>query len=127
VRLLELWLRRHGDVREDALANYLRFDNSTALRFAPSQIESLDTDPPGQAGALAADPAALGAALQSAALRYIRLTPSFMGLLGASGALPAHYTERIAAHQSRARDGGPRALMDALSNRSLALFYQAWR
>ena len=44
-----------------------------------------------------------------------------------SGALPAHYTERIAAHGLYERDDGPRAFLDTFSNRTLSLFYQAWR
>jgi type VI secretion system protein ImpH len=50
-----------------------------------------------------------------------------MGLLGGRGVLPAHYTERIAEHQAYQRDEGPRAFLDTFSNRSLALFYEAWR
>jgi type VI secretion system protein ImpH len=50
-----------------------------------------------------------------------------MGLLGCSGVLPAHYNERIAEHELRNKDEGPRAFLDTFSNRSLALFYEAWR
>jgi type VI secretion system protein ImpH len=50
-----------------------------------------------------------------------------MGLLSGHGVMPAHYTERIAEHQQRQADDGPRALLDTFSNRSLALFYAAWR
>ncbi len=123
VRMLELWLRRHGTPHEDAVANYVRFHNSTSLAFPASEIEALQPEPP----ALARDAGSLGAALQRAQLKYVRITPTFMGLLGANGALPAHYTERIAAHAQGQRDDGPRAFLDAFSNRSLALFYEAWR
>jgi type VI secretion system protein ImpH len=71
--------------------------------------------------------AALAAALRSQELRYVRLTPTFMGLLGSSGALPAHYTERVAAQQIAERDDGARAFLDTFSTRTLALFYEAWR
>jgi type VI secretion system protein ImpH len=50
-----------------------------------------------------------------------------MGFLGSSGTLPAHYTERIAAHELYEKDSGPRAFLDTFSNRALALFYEAWR
>lgn len=123
VRMLELWLKRHGSPQQGAVANFLRFQNSTSLNFPASQIESLQTEP----RELARDRRSLGAALQSSSLKYIRLTPAFMGLLGGNGALPAHYTERIAAQVLYEKDEGPRAFLDTFSNRSLALFYEAWR
>ena len=122
VRMLELWLGKHGTPQQGLIANYLRFQNSTSLGFPPSQLEAIATEPP----ALAHDARSLGEALQSGTLRYVRLTPAFMGLLGGHGVLPAHYTERIADHQMRERDEGARALLDTFSNRSLALFYHAW-
>ncbi|MFL6656570.1 MAG: type VI secretion system baseplate subunit TssG [Massilia sp.] len=123
VRMLELWLKRHGNAQQGVVANFLRFQNSTSLNFPASQLESMQTEP----RELAHDARALGAALQSASLKYIRITPTFMGLLGGNGALPAHYTERIAAHVLYEKDEGPRAFLDTFSNRSLALFYEAWR
>ena len=123
VRLLELWLKRNGMPHEGAVADFLRFQNSIALDFAPSQIESLLPEPrvpEGGAGAL-------GAALRSGTLRYVRITPAFMGFLGVAGALPSHYTESIAGHQLQQKDEGPRAFLDTFSNRALALFYEAWR
>jgi type VI secretion system protein ImpH len=50
-----------------------------------------------------------------------------MGLLGVHGALPLHVTERIAAWQSGRDDAAPRAFLDMVSNRMLALFYRAWQ
>ncbi|MES2265084.1 MAG: type VI secretion system baseplate subunit TssG [Pseudomonadota bacterium] len=123
VRMLELWLRRRGVPQEGAVANYLRFQNSTSLAFPASQLEALQPEPRG----LALDARALGEALQAAKLKYVRITPAFMGFLGTSGTLPAHYTERIAAHTLYQRDEGPRAFLDTFSNRALALFYEAWR
>ncbi|WP_395407881.1 type VI secretion system baseplate subunit TssG [Pseudoduganella sp. UC29_106] len=49
--------------------------------------------------------------------------PAFMGLLGVAGALPYHYTERIAS----AVDEGPREFLDLFSARALELFDAAWR
>ncbi|OON62795.1 type VI secretion protein [Massilia sp. KIM] len=121
VRLLELWLKRHGGVRSGAVANLLRFQNSTRLSFPASELEAMQAEPrertpgrgePGQD----AEP-----------LRYVRITPAFMGLLGGAGALPAHYTERIAGQILHEKDEAPRAFLDTFSNRSLALFYEAWR
>jgi type VI secretion system protein ImpH len=51
---------------------------------------------------------------------HVRL--AFMGLLGAAGALPYHYTERIAGSP----DPGPRAFVDMLSARVLEQFDAAW-
>ena len=123
VRMIELWLRKRGMAEEGALANFLRFTNSTSLAFPASEIEALQPEP----RAVAPTSAALAAALQSQELKYVRLTPTFMGLLGSSGALPAHYTERVAAQQIAERDDGPRAFLDTFSTRTLALFYEAWR
>jgi type VI secretion system protein ImpH len=123
VRMLELWLKRHGTPQQGVVANFLRFQNSTSLNFPASQLEAIHTEP----RELDRDSRSLGAALQSATLKYIRITPAFMGLLGGNGALPAHYTDRIAAHALYKKDEGPRAFLDTFSNRSLALFYDAWR
>jgi type VI secretion system protein ImpH len=123
VRMLELWLKRHGAPGESAVANFLRFQNSTSLSFPASQLETLQPEPRD----MATDARSLGEALKTAQLRYIRITPAFMGFLGSSGTLPAHYTERIAAHTLYQKDEGPRAFLDTFSNRALALFYEAWR
>jgi type VI secretion system protein ImpH len=123
VRMLELWLKKHGAPQDGAVANFLRFQNSTSLAFPASQLESLQPEPRD----MAIDAHSLGEALKSAQLRYIRITPAFMGFLGNSGTLPAHYTERIAAHALYQKDEGPRAFLDTFSNRALALFYEAWR
>ncbi|RJG09478.1 type VI secretion system baseplate subunit TssG [Massilia cavernae] len=123
MRMLELWLRRHGQPQPGMVAKYLRFQNSTSLAFPASQVEAIGTEP--HSGH--SDAGALSVALQSATLKYVSITPAFMGLLGCNGALPAHYTERIAAHVLYEKDEGPRAFLDIFSNRSLALFYEAWR
>ncbi|MEW6760801.1 MAG: type VI secretion system baseplate subunit TssG [Pseudomonadota bacterium] len=127
VRMLELWLHRRGQPRRGLVADYLRFQNSLSLGFPPSQLESITPEP----RELDASTPALAAALQEGSLKYLRLTPAFMGLLGAQGVLPLHYTERIAEHQAQAKGEpeaeGARAFLDAFSNRSLALFYEAWR
>jgi len=114
VRLLLLWLEERGVPPQQALDNHLRFANSLSLRFPPSQVEAL---------ALVHDKPAHPAIARP----QFRLTPSFMGLLGAHGALPAHYTERIQAWIASEHDEAPRAFLDVLSNRMLALFYGAWK
>jgi len=123
VRVLELWLKRNGMPQQGMVANFLRFQNSTSLRFPASQLEAIATEPRDiERGALA-----LGEALRARTLKYVRITPAFMGLLGGNGVLPVHYTERIADHLFTEKDEGARAFLDTFSNRSLALFYEAWR
>jgi type VI secretion system protein ImpH len=110
VRLLELWLRRRRSASQEPVAQVLRFRNSTSHRFPASQLEAIQLETQDDEG-----------------LRHVHLTPAFMGLLGSSGVLPAHYSERIAEHEQYHKDEGPRAFLDTFSNRSLALFYEAWR
>jgi len=129
VRLLELWLKRHGGHGERHLApgvlvaRYVRFDNSTSFAFPVNQIEAIGPAP----RTLATDAATLCTAVRDGTLQAIHLTPTFMGLLGGHGALPAHYTERIAGHVATEKDEGVRAFFDTFSSRALALFYGAWR
>lgn len=127
VRLLEQWLARRGRPARGQVAAMLRFRNSLSLGFPASQIEAIQTDPPD----IAPDARALSDAVENDALRRVVLTPTFMGLLGEHGVLPAHYTERLAAHaagnKSDDEHDGARAFLDAFSNRSLGLFYEAWR
>ncbi|MFL6676150.1 MAG: type VI secretion system baseplate subunit TssG [Massilia sp.] len=123
VRLAVDWLGEQGVPREKALAGYLRFQNSLSLGFPASQIEALQAVADGPIS----DQLALGEALRGQHGLQIRITPSFMGFLGAHGALPPHYTERIGAWQAAEHDESPRAFLDLLSNRMLALFYEAWR
>lgn len=123
VRLLELWLRDNDVPHGSAVSEYLRFRNSLSLSFPASEIEDLYAD--AEEGA-ETEPA-LRQALQKGTLRHVAITPPFMGFLGGGGALPLHYTERIAEHQLYQRDDSPRAFLDAFSNRAVALFYEAWR
>jgi type VI secretion system protein ImpH len=112
VRLLLLWLEERGVPPQQALDAHLRFANSLSLRFPAGQVEAL---------ALVHDK------VPGIARPQFRLTPTFMGLLGAHGTLPAHYTERIQAWSSAEHDDAPRAFLDMFSTRMLALFYGAWK
>ena len=141
VTILLRWLAERGIAPERALRDHLRFENSLHLGFPPSQIEALrlaraateaasgtaaDTVPD---GALAGAPQGLPQedGEQDLAGLQFRMTPAFMGLLGAQGALPAHYTERLQQWQHANRDEAPRAFLDMFSGRMLALYYAAWR
>jgi type VI secretion system protein ImpH len=113
VRLLQLWLGEHGVAPRQALHGHLRFANSLSLAFPASQIEDLAVE------------------RMPGGLPRFLLTPGFMGLLGAHGALPLDVTERILAWQGGEADpalaGAPRAFLDMFSTRMLALFYGAWK
>lgn len=123
LRLLLGWLHEHGVAPDDALANLVRFDNSVSMSFPAGQLESLSAAGLHDAGQLLQ-------AVRSGQPLHIRLTPTFMGFLGSNGALPSHYSERIASHQHSAHDEheahAPRAFLDLFSSRAVALFYQAW-
>ena len=107
IRLLLRWLARQGIGPERALGRAIRFRNSLGLGFPSSDIEAI------KPGTLAGGPA-------------VDVQPLVMGLLGVSGTLPLHYTERIAAWEAATGDAGVRAFFDMFSGRQLALFYLAW-
>jgi type VI secretion system protein ImpH len=123
VRLLEQWFaREEGLSRSQLLATRLAFRNSLSMSFPASEIESLR--------AVWREVKALAEADEPEARRRIErieLTPAFMGLLGAGGALPSYYTEMLATRETYHRDGAARAFMDIFLHRAVALFYQAWR
>lgn len=123
VRLLEIWLKQNGVSQKSAVSDYLRFKNRITLSFPASELDALIPQPP----TIGKTDAQVLAALRKGELNHISITPTFMGFLGGNGALPAHYTERIATHMLLERDDGPKAFLDTFSNRALALFYEAWR
>lgn len=106
LRLLLVWLRARGVSYEEAFKHVLRFQNSVSLGFPPSEIEALRAD--------------------LSAPEHVAMTPAFIGLLGANGTLPFHYSERIGAQQLHEKDDSARAFLDILSNRMIGLFYEAW-
>lgn len=106
VELLLSWLAEcHQVPRRQALDRLLRFENSTDLSF-----------PTGDLGAVKISP-------EEGDAPHAVLTALFMGFTGVHGALPHHYTARIAAD----RDGGTQALLDIFSNRFVRHFHAAWR
>ncbi len=114
VRLLERWLADRPVAPGGKVDTRLRFLNSLSLAFPTSEIESLTRRVRAEDGA--AD-----------AIDRVDLTPSFMGLLGSSGALPFMYTEQIAQHELSHRDFAARGFLDIFTNRAVALFYAAWK
>jgi type VI secretion system protein ImpH len=109
VRLAVQWFGEQGVAPEMVLARHLRFRNSVSFAFPPSEIEDLQLAGPD--GELP---------------EQLWMTPAFMSMLGAHGALPAHASEQLVAWEDAQRDDGARAFLDLLTNRMVALFYQAW-
>lgn len=138
LRLLLLWLRGQGVTYEDAFKHVLRFQNSVSLGFPASEIEALraertdasdaadridELEPYRQACPVSPTDGRPGL---PAVPERIALTPAFVGLLGANGSLPFHYSERIAAQQLHKKDDSARAFLDILSNRMVGLFFESW-
>ncbi len=121
LRLLERWLAALPAGERPAL----QFRNSLSLAFPASEIEALDVEHDAPISA-SPDVGATGPE-QPTTLRRISLTPAFMGLLGAAGALPLAYTEMLTAREVQQRDGAARAFLDLFQHRAVALFHAAWR
>ncbi len=117
LNLLLRELRLQGVSYERAFREVISFRNSLSLSFPASEVQALDVEPQAQD--------TLGAMRRGEVAR-IRITPAFIGLLGAGGTLPLHDTERIASRQAQDRDASQRELLDVLSNRLVWLFYEAW-
>lgn len=114
-------LRRQGISYDYAFREVLRFRNSSSLAFPASEVQALEVE--SKTAAVKQDAAR---ALHSGEVKRIRITPAFIGLLGVSGTLPLHDTERLAARQSLDGDASQRELIDVFSNRMIGLFYEAW-
>jgi type VI secretion system protein ImpH len=120
VRLLERWfVQQEGVQAGDVLARRVRFRNSLSLSFPVSEIAELKVVRESAADEAAGTP--------SGSVGHVEITPSFMGLLGVAGALPAFYTEMFARRELYERDSAARAFLDIFQHRAVALFYQAWR
>lgn len=57
--------------------------------------------------------------------RRIEVLVNFMGMVGVSGVLPAHYTELVL-DRIRHRDRALWAFLDIFTHRSVSMFYRAW-
>jgi type VI secretion system protein ImpH len=114
-------LRRQGVSYDAAFRDVLRFRNSLSLGFPASEVQALEVE--AKAPLTASDAAH---ALARGEVRKIRVTPAFIGLLGANGTLPLHDTERLSDRQSLDGDRSQHELIDVFSNRMTGLFYQAW-
>ena len=145
VRLLDRWFgKRERGGSAAVLSNRLRFRNTLSLSFPASEIAELkvvaaapavlDVELPTVAAALDAVVDATQASTSDApqagepprreSIDHIEITPAFMGLLGAGGALPTFYTELLAERETYHRDTAARAFLDIFQHRAVALFYQ---
>jgi type VI secretion system protein ImpH len=150
VRLLERWFARDEQLDGPAvLSSRLQFRNSLSLAFPASEIaeftavlaaESPSSVPLGPHAAPdapldhatdlsppRADLAGHAARVDSRTISRVEMTPAFIGLLGAGGALPIFYTELFAQREFHHKDTAARAFMDIFLHRAVVLFYQAWR
>jgi type VI secretion system protein ImpH len=156
VRLLDRWFgKRERGGSAAVLSNRLRFRNTLTLSFPASEIAELkviereaaqvdfaqatvvaelDVELPTVHAGLdeIVDASATRASGNDgdelmARVERVEMTPAFMGLLGAGGTLPIHYTELLAEREMYHRDTAARAFLDIFQHRAVALFYQAWR
>lgn len=94
---------------EDPTQEALRFRASPSLSFPVSQINqvkllrSSDTEP-----------------------AVLEMQVAFLGLFGANGLLPQHYTELIIQRQ-QFKDHALRDFLDIFNHRMLSLFYRSWQ
>lgn len=107
VRLLRRWHVGQRSVGQTASPDHdaLRFRSHVSLGFPPSEIHHID--PPKHAH------------------EPIRMTVAFLGLAGAEGALPRHYTELLL-QRIQVGDYALRDFLDLFNHRIIALFYRAW-
>jgi type VI secretion system protein ImpH len=102
-------LRQQGIPYAQAFSRVLRFRNSLSLAFPASEIENMQVEAGDAAGA-----------------PRIHITPAFIGLLGASGALPLNDTDRAATRENLVGDESWKPFIDLFSNRVVGLYYEAW-
>jgi type VI secretion system protein ImpH len=106
VTILVRWLARRGIPPDRALTQVLRFENSLSLSFPAAEVEAVRVEDYGDG-------------------MQVVLTPTCFGLLGPSGTLPLHDTDRCAQAAARGDVTG-RAYLDIYSSRMVALLWQAW-
>lgn len=119
LRLLERWMhQQQGTAPADVLARRIAIRNHLSMSFPASEIAELAVE-----GELAID----DGVPQSQGIARIALTPAFIGLLGAGGALPRYYSDLFAERETFHRDRSGRAFLDIFLHRATVLFYQAWQ
>ena len=126
VRLLERWFARSGTRGVEAAGDdRIRFRSSLSFAFPSGEIEALRVTT--ASGESIESDLERQTAIRDGAKVRLAVTPTVFGLLGGNGALPPHFSERIAAHELYRRDRGVRAFLDIFNNRATAQFYSAWK
>lgn len=107
VRLLTRWHSSRQPVGRRALPGeeVVRFRSQLSLSFPPSEIVHIEPAKPAHSP--------------------IGMTVAFMGLTGAEGALPRHYTELLL-QRAQVNDYALRDFLDLFNHRLISLFYRAW-
>jgi len=140
VRLLQRWFamqeHAHG---HDVFRGRLRFRNHLSLSFPASEVASFDwIEDSAEAGDAGGRPRP-GELSRAPGTRLpmqegartprgrVEMSPAFMSLLGAGGALPIFYSELFAQREIYQRDTAGRAFLDLFLHRAVVLFYEAWR
>lgn len=123
VRLLQRWFSQQERLHGAAVFEHkLKFRNALSMSFPASEVAGFDIKLHGDTAA-----APLAEAPAAKDLARLEMTPAFMGLLGAGGALPLFYTELFARREMYEKDLAGRAFLDIFLHRAVVLFYQAWR
>ncbi len=110
VRILEKLFPERETVGRDALPDreVARFRSRISFDFPPSEIDRIEET----IDELTGD-------------EKIEIFVNFMGMVGASGVLPSHYTELVL-DRIRHRDTAMWAFLDIFTHRAVSMFYQAW-
>ena len=110
VRLLEKMFPERRPVGRDALPGdeIARFRSRMSLRFPASEIHEFKetTD-------------------EFTEKNLLEMFVNFMGMAGASGVLPVHYTELLV-DRDRYRDRAMWTFLDIFTHRAVSLFFRAW-
>lgn len=85
----------------------IRFHSKPSLAFPASELDSIALDD-----------------TESTTPRQTHLTVNFLGLNGASGVLPYHYTEMLL-QRLKMKDAGMAAFFDLFNHRTISLYFQA--
>ncbi len=117
VRLLEIEAREQSHACEPVGHDHpperesVRFHAASALAFPAAPIHALERE---------AEPSAA-----TSESRAWHMYVTFLGLVGAAGVLPAHYTELVH-ERARKRDHALRDFLDLFQHRAISFFYRAW-
>ncbi|HEY1042285.1 MAG TPA: type VI secretion system baseplate subunit TssG [Telluria sp.] len=123
VREMERTLAAAGADPATAVRDHIRFPNSTSLGAAAGEVADLSVEGVGHPTTVHE----LVQAIRAGDIPRVRITPTFIGMLGVHGTLPLHYTEAVNDAGAAGLGEARLAFLDALSSRLVSLFYEAWK